>query len=318
VREEVPTSAPGYPAERWRRVVSEAYFPLELGFTDPAGFSGELTRLSLGDVRLSRLRSDPASYERHRQHISAAADEEYLVTIPAASPVEFLQLGREVRCTPGGFLIERGHEPYRFLYGRPNDLYVLKVGARALAERVAHPEQLGAQVFDASHGVGRLFATMVAHAQADAGGADAAAAAVIGRQLLELLGLALANDASATTSSASAVRAAHIRRAERYIRAKLADPDLSPGRVAEACAISKRYLHDLFRDMNATVAQRIRDERLIAARDRLGAPGPASVADVAYRFGFSDQAQFSRLFKQSFGQTPSGYRQRTAEMRIEA
>jgi len=71
----------------------------------------------------------------------------------------------------------------------------------------------------------------------------------------------------AVNSSASAVRAAHVRRPERYIRANLTDPDLSPERIAAACAISKRYVRDLFRDMNATVAQRIRDERLIAARD---------------------------------------------------
>jgi AraC-like DNA-binding protein len=37
-------------------------------------------------------------------------------------------------------------------------------------------------------------------------------------------------------------------------------------------------------------------------------PGAGPLSDVAYRFGFSDQAQFSRLFKAMFGQTPSGYR----------
>jgi AraC-like DNA-binding protein len=300
-------------AERWRQTVSQAYFPLDLRFSDPAAFSGELTRLSLGEVRLSRLRSEPASYERRRQHISATTDEEYLVTIPVVSAVEFSQLGREVRCAPGGFLIERGHEPYRFLYGSPNDLFVLKVGARTLAERIGAPDRLGASVFDASQGVGRLFATMVAQAQSDAADVDAAGTGVIGRQLLELLGLAIANDPRALASTASSVRAAHLRRAERYIRANLADPDLSPERVAEACGISRRYLHDLFRDMSSTVAQRIRDERLIAARDRLEVAGSAAIADVAYRFGFSDQAQFSRLFKQAFGQTPSGYRRRIVE-----
>jgi AraC-like DNA-binding protein len=163
--------------------------------------------------------------------------------------------------------------------------------------------------------MGRLFTTMVAQAQADAAATGASAQAVVGRQLLELLGLALASDPRALTSSASAVRAAHISRAERYIRANLSDPDLSPERVAEACGVSKRYLHELFRDMNATVAQRIRDERLIAARDKLGMPGSSALADIAYRFGFSDQAHFSRLFRQTFGQTPSSYRQQMAEAR---
>ena len=37
-------------------------------------------------------------------------------------------------------------------------------------------------------------------------------------------------------------------------------------------------------------------------------PNPGPMSDIAYRFGFADQAQFSRLFKAMFGQTPSGYR----------
>jgi AraC-like DNA-binding protein len=56
------------------------------------------------------------------------------------------------------------------------------------------------------------------------------------------------------------------------------------------------------------VAQHIREQRLIAARDLLQMPDPGPLSDVAYRFGFSDQAQFSRLFKAMFGQTPSGFR----------
>ncbi|WP_236628225.1 helix-turn-helix domain-containing protein [Sulfitobacter sp. HI0129] len=33
-----------------------------------------------------------------------------------------------------------------------------------------------------------------------------------------------------------------------------------------------------------------------------------SIAEIAYSFGFSEQAQFSRLFKAAFGETPSAYR----------
>jgi AraC-like DNA-binding protein len=206
-------------------------------------------------------------------------------------------------------LLERGAAPYRFLYERPNDLLVMKVGAAALAARIGPLDRLGAAAFDATAGIGRLFAVMAAQAQA-AAEADAAARAVVGRQLLELLGLAIGGDPRATTSAASAVRAAHLDRATRFIRANLADPELTPERVAAACGISKRYLHALFRDAEATVTERIRDERLAAARDALA--GPGVIADVAYRFGFSDQAAFSRLFRRAFGQTPSAFRKRAA------
>ena len=77
--------------------------------------------------------------------------------------------------------------------------------------------------------------------------------------------------------------------------------------IAESCGISKRYLHDLFKDVNGTVSQQIRDQRLIAARDRLQASRDLPISEVAYRFNFADQAQFSRLFKAKFKITPSDF-----------
>ncbi|MEZ5933270.1 MAG: helix-turn-helix domain-containing protein [Alphaproteobacteria bacterium] len=296
--------------ERWRKTVASFYFPLELEFVEPETFAGELTGLSLGSIHLSRLRSDPASYERHERHVHDSDEEAYLITIPRVSTVEFVQLGRSVQCGAGGILIERSDAPYRFHYDAANDLHVVKVARSTLAERIARPDRHCVQAFDGTRELGLLFSTMVAQAQVAAREVDGHAAAVVGRQLLELLGLVLENDPRAVTSTSSAVRAAHLQRAEMYIRANLTDSALSLEAVADACSISKRYLHDLFKDTNETVAARIRQERLIAARDRLEAGGGFGIADIAYQYGFSDQAQFSRLFKAAFGQTPSGFRSR--------
>jgi len=295
-------------SSHWNAVIADAYFPLELQFRNPLKFSGRLSRMPLGHVSLSRLTSDPVNYERRRAHIREAREEEYLITLPRASSVEFRQLGKDVRCDPGGLLIERGDEPYRFLYEKPNDLYVLKVSRRALSERVRNPDRFCAHVLDATSGTAGLFAAMVNQAQSRIDELTGAAAETIGRQLLELLGLAL-DEAAGTTGAGdvSTVRAAHLARVERFIRDHLKDPGLSPEMIARGCGISKRYLHDLFKDVNGTVSQQIRDQRLVAARDRLAASRAISIAEVAYRFGFSDQAQFSRLFKARFGRTPSEF-----------
>jgi AraC-like DNA-binding protein len=155
--------------------------------------------------------------------------------------------------------------------------------------------------------LGGLFTTMAQQVQAQAP-ADAAAGDVLGRQLIELLALAIDRSGEMADGAQSAVRTAHLKRAEEVIRRNLSNPDLSPDLVADACGISKRYLHEIFADGNATVSQLIREQRLIAARNLLAMSNPGPMSDIAYRFGFSDQAQFSRLFKAMFGQTPSGYR----------
>lgn len=301
------STAPQHRSSHWNAVVSESYFPLELQFRDPIHFNGRLSRTSMGHVAMSRLTSDPVLYERRRRHIREARQEEYLVTLPRASAVEFRQLGRDVRCEAGGFIIERGDEPYRFLYDNPNDLFVLKVNRKALSERVRQPDRFCARVIDATQGPAGLFAAMVSHAQSEVDRLCGASAETIGRQLLELLGLALNEAESVTESGYSSVRAAHLMRIERFIQANLKNPDLTPGLIAESCGISKRYLHDLFKDVNGTVSQQIRDQRLIAARDRLQSSRDLSISETAYRFSFSDQAQFSRLFKAKFGVTPSEF-----------
>lgn len=295
-------------ASRWSSVITETYFPLQLHFSKPLKFNGELSRIALGHVNLSRLTSAPASYERRQKHVREAREEEYLITIPRSASVEFRQLGRDVRCEPGGFILERGDEPYRFMYERPNDLFVAKVSKTALSERLRQPDRFCARAIDATSGMANLFITMVQHSHAQGAGSCPAAAETIGRQMLELLGLALEAETGVEASSASVVRAAHLQRIDQFIRANLKNFDLSPDLIAEGCGISKRYLHDLFKDVNGTVSQQVRDHRLIAARDRLGNAGNLSIADVAYRFGFSDQAQFSRLFKARFGVSPSTYR----------
>ena len=93
---------------RWSEIISQAYFPLELEFKDPAHFQGRLNHRAFGQVALSRLTSDPVSYTRRGRHIREGLAEDYLITIPRSAPVEFRQLGRDVRCDPGGFIIERG------------------------------------------------------------------------------------------------------------------------------------------------------------------------------------------------------------------
>ena len=294
-------------ADHWNAVIAQAYFPLDLTFREAARFEGRLELRDVGQVSLSRLQTEPVQYERHRRHIAGAAEEQYLITIPRKAPVEFHQLGREVRCDPGGFILERGDEPYRFSYDGANDLCVLKIAKALLADKLRNPDGYCALVFNGREGIGSLFTTMAQqiHAQAPD---DALSSTVLGRQLVELLALALDRRSEVSQGVGSSVRMAHRRRAEEVIRRNLSEGAMSPETVADACGISKRYLHELFADVNYTVSQFMREQRLQAARDVLQMPNPGPMSDIAYRFGFSDQAQFSRLFKAMFGQTPSGFR----------
>lgn len=139
-------------AAYWDRAIADTYFPLRLTFRDPATFDGRLTRRDIGAISLSRLNTKALLYERLRQHLRTAVEEEYLIAIPRLSPVEFYQVGREVRCDPGGFILERGDEPYRFSYGATNELYVLKLPKRVLSEKLRNPDRVLCSGHRCQHG----------------------------------------------------------------------------------------------------------------------------------------------------------------------
>lgn len=153
-------------AAEWSRVIADTYFPLQLTYRDPGSFSGELERRQMGQVSLSRLATAPMQYERHARDIAHNNPEEYLVTVPRRGPVDFSQMGREVRCAPGGLILERGDEPYRFSYTQPNELCVLKVSRPMLLERLCDPDRFCAQAIDARSGLSALLVSMMGHLQA--------------------------------------------------------------------------------------------------------------------------------------------------------
>ena len=296
-------------SRQWHDTIARTYFPLDLKFREPDSFGGDLTIWDLGDVSLSRLASRALQYRRLPHHFRSERDEQFLITVPAQSEIFFAQCGKEVRCNPGGFILERSHEPYEFSHAEAADLWVLKVDSRRLNHLVRAPDRFCSLEFDARDGAGGLFADMLHLIPGRFDAMTDETRATVGRQLIDLLVLALKADARTLTSAQSSVREAHLTRIESFVRRNLHDPMLDPEIIARSCGISTRYLHELFRDTNQTLGSWIRDQRLEACRTALADPGHHStVAEIAYRWGFSDQAQFSRSFRSRYGCSPKEYR----------
>lgn len=95
-----------------------------------------------------------------------------------------------------------------------------------------------------------------------------------------------------------------------YIDEHLDDPELSPMSVAVANRISLRYLHWLFSFTDSTVARFVMEQRLLRCRRDLLNPLMAErkVADIAFSWGFTEPAHFSRRFREFFGERPSDLR----------
>jgi AraC family transcriptional regulator, positive regulator of tynA and feaB len=92
------------------------------------------------------------------------------------------------------------------------------------------------------------------------------------------------------------------------IKARFADPDISPREVAAEMGISLRYLQSLFTDRGSTCTHYIsslrldRAAHLIERRASMKTGQPLS--DIAYACGFRDYTHFARGFRRRFGTTP--------------
>lgn len=295
-------------AEYWQDAVSSVVFPIASNFAAAEPFRGTLKSWDLGRASVIYMASDAIRYVRDRQHLAADKDETVLASFAGRSDICFSQDGLELTCRKNQFLIERSHRPSLFVQRDVNEIWSLKLPISQLRPRIRTIDQWTSLVCDAENGAGGMLFDMMRLLPRRIAGADPAVLDGIGRSLLDLLVLAIENDPRALASQKSSVQAGHLARIEKFVRQNLSNQALSADLIARAQGISTRYLHCLFKD-GPSLGQWIREQRLEACRDQLADPAcRETVAEIAYRWGFGDQAQFSRHFKTRFGHSPRDLR----------
>ncbi|WP_218313924.1 helix-turn-helix domain-containing protein [Halomonas sp. 18071143] len=302
--------------QRWTQLVSQTYFPLTLNYGHAqAPFQGSLKvwKAEGSDFSLSRLCSYKAEYSRSQSQIAQDDHASFLVTIPLRTQVFFSQHGRSLDCPPGHFIVEQGDAPYRFGYEDPNDMWVFKIPSQAMNHRIRRPERYSQHCFSAQKGIGCAFVEFLMICSQRVNECSSDDQNRLFEQALSMLSLVLEQDERVLNSDQSHLKTAHLMRIERYISAHLGDPELTPARIAAFCGISLRYLHKLFSGSGYTVREWVKVQRLEAAhRDLAASPQGVNIGEIAYRWGFSEQAQFCRAFKQHFGISASELRNDSA------
>jgi acetamidase/formamidase/AraC-like DNA-binding protein len=132
---------------------------------------------------------------------------------------------------------------------------------------------------------------------------------------IELIASALLAELKAPEGEMTAVQSAHFRRVAAAIDRQLANPDLTPADIARQEGMSARYLQRLFERRGESFSDYVRGQRLERCRGDLIDPNHAgdSIAAIGLRWGFRDQAHFSRTFSATFGHTPSDVRRAVTE-----
>ncbi|WP_308375584.1 helix-turn-helix domain-containing protein [Microbulbifer sp. RZ01] len=112
----------------------------------------------------------------------------------------------------------------------------------------------------------------------------------------------VANDIGAADMSIAAGR---FNLARKYIQRYLASPDLGANSICRALGISRRQLYYLF-ERHGGVEKFIRQRRLAACCKAIADPMDHRLINtIAYSYGFTNQALFSRQFRAEYGFSPT-------------
>jgi AraC-like DNA-binding protein len=130
-----------------------------------------------------------------------------------------------------------------------------------------------------------------------------------------LLAVVLEDCWSAPADESGATRRERIEAIGAHLRRHFADPELTPGRAAQALGLSRRYVHKLYAGEGRSFRQELISLRIEAclrafAEDRSAAK---TIADIAYAAGYTDISQFNRHFRRVMGATPTAIRRAMLE-----
>ena len=284
----------------WSDTLTAVCGPLQtvpLGATlDGTMTFGAIGRLRIGHITASRhrvgLTPELARAERHPVA---------KVIVQTAGTSVYEQHGERVTLTPGEGLVYDVSQPHAIISTETTEHFVVIVPLELVAERGIRLDRLSAQRFSARTGVGRLAADLI-HSTFDQLATIAPACEDdLAASLLNLLFLPLSNE---TTNASEALR----HRIEHYIRDQIRNPELSIDGIASALRCSKRYLHMTFAACDRSITDHIWTTRLDGCRGDLARRSDRTISEIAFAWGFSSSAHFSRAFRKRFGVTPSAFR----------
>jgi AraC-like DNA-binding protein len=168
-------------------------------------------------------------------------------------------------------------------------------------------------VLRGDRGAGALLADYMRSLMVRAEAITTADAPFVAHATTEMIAACFRTTAETLARARTAIEAATVERIQRHIAANLASPDLLPDVLSARFNLSRSRLYRLFEPLGG-VAGYIQGKRLSRAYSELAdlKQSHRRIYDIAFDLGFTSEAHFSRLFRRTFGVSPSDVRARRA------
>jgi AraC-like DNA-binding protein len=297
--------------ELWVTASSELFVPLECRPHDRTSFGGLLQAGVVGPLALSRLEVSPHTIRRTRALAAETNGDRYKLSLLLGGRALVTQDGRDAALRPGDFALYDCSRPYTIEGAGDFRMLVCMLPRAVLGLEPARIARITAARIHGDDGIAWAIAPFLERL------ADLAIRGEVPRahdrvveSVLELVESLCTSVIESDGRPRFSSRTELLLRARAYAQARLGDPSLAPGEIADAVHVSKRYLHKLFEDDGSTVSGWIRRRRLDGFRSDLADPSrrDETVTRIGARWGLTNPAHLSRLFRDAYGVSPTEYR----------
>lgn len=302
------TVSAGDSADAWGEWMRHLFFGLQSDLYGDRVFDGHLHTVHAGDIVMTKLEAN-----RHRvirtSRAARSSDAPYLkILAPWHGGAAVEQHGRQAWASPGGWVIYDTTGSYGVANPERSDHLIVMVPKASLVERGLRLDEVMCRQMGTAKGISRVALETMRSTFLELPSMTAEAIRGAGDLVLELVRLSL-QELAGRSSSVTQLEAFKDRIRD-YIALHLRDPGLSIDRIARSLNCSKRHLHNAFAGEEVTLAHYILERRLQACMRDLKKPGQAqrTITDLAFSWGFTNCAYFSRVFRDRTGLSPSEFR----------
>ena len=299
-------------ATGWRTMRGPDWGELDVRMTRPDWHVERLGTHPLGPLRYNHFALSGLHLRRTAKHLREEVPS-YILALPQAGASSSRIDGQEIEVMPGRIYLLHGTVSAEMHPRGTYETFNLQIPAHLLHQRVSNLPKAYSAALDGSDPRADLLGRYARHVHRIAPDLRGDEAALLARQLCDLVALMLRGDERACSDDRS-LAAAHKRRVLDFIETHYADESLCAETIASRCGISGRYLHKLFHDSGRPAMERLRTLRLEKAHAMLDDPALAwlTVSEIAYRNGFRSLSSFCRAFRQRYDAAPGDLRRTIA------
>jgi len=306
---QVSALSPGDRLEAMRAFMLGWRLPMDLRPHEPLNVSAKSRSSDFGASCLLSTTGSGATVVRGEDLARDQTTPQLVLSVLGGGTSVVTQHQRAAHLRSGDLVVYSSTAPYRitFPHGTTRHSLMIRLDDLGLPARLL--TEVSARPFGPGDPLARLVSSYLLQLASVAPRLRGAARDAVEEPAISLT-RALLTSIAGDDSAADALGSSLETRVLEYLRQNFADREVSAGKIAAIHGISERHLYSVLARAGITLRPWLREQRLTAAADALTRPANRrlTIAATAHRWGFADQAHFTREFRKHFGMTPTQWR----------